>query len=135
MAYFPEENVMRSRILNPVNLLVASTMLALTIPAGQTFIPINSGVLTISEVAGTGIGAFTVSAGTNATLYNNIYASLTPGLGSITPNTILNLSAQTKGIAAGASAIDIYLNISGIGVGFTTLKAIFYMPYILVKNP
>lgn len=135
MAYFPEDYVIRNRILYPINLLQNGVIEIDTIPAGFTLMPITDGALYLAEVSGTGLGAFTVSVGTNASSYNNLFSSITPGLGSIVKDRTIQLSKPVAGIPSAGSDVKICINVSGVGIGFTALKGIFYLPYIIVKYP
>jgi hypothetical protein len=130
MAYSPDTNVTKSRILQDVNLLVPGNTLVYSIPAGFLFLPVGDGRFIMTNVAGTGLGTFTVSAGTNATSYNNLYSAVTPALLSITTGLVFKFSDPVQSYSA--TSADIYLRVSGAATGFTTLRGVFYLPYILV---
>ncbi|ACU61369.1 hypothetical protein Cpin_3907 [Chitinophaga pinensis DSM 2588] len=135
MAFTPDSVLVRSAIVSPVDFLVPGTTFLFSIPQGYIFTAVAGAQLTIVDSAGTGVGVFSVSAGTNATSYNNLYSSLSPSLAQLTGNTVIPLTAQPRAVNATSGSVNIYISIVGIATGFTTLKGIFYMPYALIKYP
>lgn len=133
MAYDPSENVIKGRILSNINLLSAGATLLFNVPPGFFFVPVVNGRLVITQSTGTGLGTFTVSAGTNSPGYNNIYSAISPALINVSNKKVIDLSPTLVAL----EQIDgsIYFNVGGIATGFTLLRAAFYMPYILVKKP
>lgn len=129
-----DPNATTGIVTDPVNLLVPGATKVFTIPPGCWFIPLGVGVCSLKTVTGVGLGAFTVSAGTNGTAYNNLYAALTPAVLNIVQGKVLNVASNGNSIyggAIGGQGTDVYLNVQGLNLGFTALSACFYFSYYL----
>lgn len=125
------ESVIRDRLLLNVNLLATGNTQLITIPDGYAFIPVSTGKLLVTEATGAGIGIPTVSVGTNASTYNNIYAATAIALGNLALKKGVELPALTGYLTSADGTI--FLRVSAAATGFTSLKALLYVPYILVK--